>query len=736
MVLALVCGPLLGAVVVLLGSDLRMTAGETAAVVALTAAGVGAGLAFVGRIGARLRRLADAAESMRIGDRDGDLPEKGSDEIARLARVLNEVLARARRANADLVKLVGEHMEALELQRSILDNAAEYAILSEEPGGRILTANRGAVRALGLAAPGDAVGRRFCDFLAPEDVQSGRNLEILRATDEGATWDGPLRCQRLDGQVFHARVRVSPRRDGTGKLSGRVILLRDVSREMEADRRYADLFHSLQEAVYVTTPGGKFIDANEALAELLGFGSVEELLREDASLLYEDETDRVAWLEEVERSGSIRDHEVTLPVRGGGTRLCIESTRAIKGADGRTEAYLGTLVDVTERRHLQEQVFRSQRLDSVGTLASGLAHDFNNILSAIVPNAELIENNERVDAAARERARTIRAAAERAGGITRKLLRFARQEYDARNVVDLNMVVQESARLLVPGFGEGLRFETVLAESAPSVLGDATSLQQVVVNLVLNARDAVGPQGKIRVSTHTVLVDREFCRGREGLRPGAHGVLTVADDGVGMTPAQMDRIFDPFYTTKAKGLGSGLGLSVVYAIVSGYRGYVGVESASGKGTRFDVYLPEAAREEHVGGQHTSVDFAEHGAVLVVDDEEIVRRTAGRMLSKLRWRVLTARDGSEGVETLRGRARAIDAVFLDQALPGGETHAATEAIRELDPRIPVVLMGARARRDEALATPGVAAFLGKPFDYHELSELMAALLRSPQGTARP
>ena len=186
------------------------------------------------------------------------------------------------------------------------------------------------------------------------------------------------------------------------------------------------------------------------------------------------------------------------------------------------------------------------------------------------------------------RARTIRAAAERASGITRQLLRFARQDVDPESAADLNSIVTECAHLLEPGFAEGLSFEMALAKDAPTVSGDATSLQQVFVNLVLNARDACGERGTVRLRTgrKTVL------RAEHGLRPGVYGVVSVEDDGEGMHPAQLERIFDPFFTTKASGVGTGLGLSVVYAIVTGLGGHVQVNSEPGRGTCFDVFLPQ------------------------------------------------------------------------------------------------------------------------------------------------
>ena len=588
-VVTVIAGPLLFSVAYLLGKSGQPTPLEVLFIGIVCASCVGVGMRVVHTMADRIRRLADAAAEFGEGTSSETLPVDGRDEIGCLARVLNDVVARVQHANDDLVRLVGEHMESLELQNSVLDNAAEYAILSDDSSGRILMANRGAADMFGLAAEDGLLGRRLADLVENAKLGQESMREMVSVTDGGATWHGTLTCLRSDGTQFPAHCRVAPRRDRRGNIAGRVILLRDVSREREAERRYSDLFQSLQEAVYVTTAEGRFLDANEAMAHLLGYESTKALLRADVRVQYRDGGERVRWLQLVDRRGFVRDHEVHIFDRAGGERVCLESTRALRGDDGGTRAYLGTLIDITERRRLQHQVERSQCLDAVGTLASGMAHDFNNILSAIIPNAELIERHADAPEPVCERARTIRAAAERASGITRQLLRFARQERDSANAADLNLIATESSRLLKPGFADDVTLELSLAESAPSIAGDSTSLQQVVVNLVLNARDACGESGTVRLCTGQVTIEQAG----DGLYPGSYGVITVEDDGEGIPRSRIKRIFEPFYTTKASGVGTGLGLSVVYAIVTSHGGHIRVRSEPGRGTCFDVFLPLA-----------------------------------------------------------------------------------------------------------------------------------------------
>jgi len=708
-IVAVIAGPLLFSVAYLLGLGGKPTSLEVLAIGLVCSGCVGVGLRLVHRMADRLRTLADAADEIAEGGSSDTLPVDGRDEIGRLARILNEVIARAHRANTDLVQLVDEHMGALELQSSILDNAAEVAILSDDASGRILTANRGAAEIFGLSHGDEAIDRRLADFVVQDDAHKRTLAEMVAATDAGTTWHGTLSCCRSDGTAFPASCRVAPRRDRRGNSAGRVILVRDVSREHDAERRYSELFQSLQEAVYVTSAEGRILDANGAMARMLGYESIDDLKQIDARVLYRNARDRRHWLELVERRGFLRDHEVTILSRNGDERVCIESTRALRRPDGTTQAYLGTLVDVTERRQLRQQVERSQRLDAVGTLASGLAHDFNNILAAIVPNAELIECHAGAPEAVCARARTIRAAAERATGITRQLLRFARHDVDASSAADLNCIAAESAHLLEPGFADGIAFETVLADDAPVVTGDATALQQVVMNLVLNARDACGNNGTIRLCTGRKLVEQPD----NGLRRGVYGVVSVEDDGVGMQPAQLERIFDPFFTTKASGVGTGLGLSVVYAIVTGYGGHIRVNSEPGRGTRFEVFLPEP------GSAVLPKAESDSDLVLVVGGTESARRTTTALLARMGWDARGVADPDAAAEELAGAAGANPCVLLDA---GDDSVAWPDAVARLsghDQKPRVILVGRRDECDVATSLPGVSGFVARPLAEVEL-----------------
>jgi len=682
--------------------------------VAVATIGFLLGLLGLLRLGSRLAALARAAEEVKASGHER-LPAQSSDEVGRLARVLNRMIERVQETNADLVRLVGEHMESLELQRSVLDNAGEYAIVSDDQLGRILFANAGAATLLGLADPSDALGKSFLSLLESGPAERAFLASVSSPAEVGGATSALVRIRREDGTVFPASVRAATRLDRRGAPAGRVYVFKDSSRELRAERRYRELFFSLQEAVYVTNREGEFLEANEAMARLLGLGSVEEVRGHRATELYEDVSDRNAWVEALERSGEIRHNEVRIRNRNGEVRLCIESSRAIRGPDGKVECYLGTLVDITERRRLQDRLEQAKRIEAIGTMAGGLAHDFNNILAAVVPNAELIERSAGAPADVRERGRTIRLAAERASALTRQLLSFSRKEREKRTAVSLNQVVLEAVRLLQPAMPERVALETRLADCEPLVVGDATSLHQVIVNLVLNARDAVAEKGRVVLSTHATVLGEEFCRGREGLEPGSYAVVSVEDDGCGMNREQMERIFDPFYTTKSKGGGTGLGLSVVYSIVGASGGHVEVRSAPGQGARFDVFLPEAVREQPEGLRFRKLSLGETRVALVADDDPIAKRRLTEAIESNGWRVIGTAGPGGAADLLRRSPGEYSILLLDASMAIAGGGALVRELRAIDPAARIVLVGGAALRDEAVRLEGVAGYLEKPID---------------------
>jgi signal transduction histidine kinase/CheY-like chemotaxis protein len=381
-----------------------------------------------------------------------------------------------------------------------------------------------------------------------------------------------------------------------------------------------------------------------------------------------------------------------------------------------------------EQRRAEEAQRQSQKLEAVGLLAGGVAHDFNNLLVAILGYADLLAAEAKPGSVVEEAARTISQAARRAAELTRQLLAFARLGRHRQERVDVHDVAREVVALLGRTLEKSIRVETSLSAPEHAVRGDPNQLQQVFVNLALNARDAMPDGGVLRVETS---LEEVGAPAPDGLAPGPHVAVVVSDTGVGIPPELQGRIFEPFFTTKADGRGTGLGLATVYGIVKAHRGAVRLRSAPGQGSRFSVLLPldrgDAAADatpEPRGAPRGS------GVVLVVDDEELVRATAGRVLASLGFEpVLVA--GGEAALAWLARSPRPAAVLLDLAMPGMDGGACFRELQARHPGLPVVISSGFARngRAQELVDAGAAGFVQKPYRVEELARALHAAVAS-------
>lgn len=383
--------------------------------------------------------------------------------------------------------------------------------------------------------------------------------------------------------------------------------------------------------------------------------------------------------------------------------------------------------DVTEQHALEEQLLQAQKMDSIGQLAGGIAHDFNNLLTAIIGHAELLRLHT-VDAN-HERASQIVGTANRAADLTRKLLAFSRKQMLQPLRINLNDVVRDVVTLIGNLIGREVRIETQLDPSLPSVLADPTQIEQVLINLAVNARDAMPHGGTITIGTDTIEVDTG---GKTpGMKPGRYVVITVADTGLGMDSATIARAFEPFFTTKEKDKGTGLGLSVVHGIVKQSGGYVSVESEPGKGTIFYLCFPVAKGSAEVLPRRT-VNLPQqrgHEHILLIDDESAVREIAVEILKSHGYEVTAAPSGAVALELAKSRGQPFDLVVADVSMPGLSGPEVALQLRKLWPNLRVLLVSGYS--DEALVGPEAlgarTSFLQKPYGVSQLGARVREVL---------
>jgi two-component system cell cycle sensor histidine kinase/response regulator CckA len=394
--------------------------------------------------------------------------------------------------------------------------------------------------------------------------------------------------------------------------------------------------------------------------------------------------------------------------------------------------------DVTDRRRLERQFMLSQKLEAIGRLAGGIAHDFNNILTVINNEAALLKDDLSPKDPRHESAAEILKAGKRAADLTRQLLAYSRQQVLEPHVLDLNDLLSNIEGMVRRLLRSDIELHTVSADGLGAVRADPGQLEQVVMNLAVNARDAMPDGGKLTIETANVELDAGYAMSREPVRPGPYVVLSISDTGSGMTREQQVRIFEPFYTTKEKGKGTGLGLSTVYGIVKQSEGYIWVYSEPGQGSTFKIYLPrvDAAPEARAIPPVPEPIKSQGETVLVAEDDEAVRNVICAALKRNGYVVLEARNGTEAVALLRKHADRIDCLLTDMIMPGMSGAELAAAARELAPTVRVLFMSGYADRD--LISKGKMAahevYLEKPFASDTLLAKLRYVLSGGAGTA--
>jgi two-component system, cell cycle sensor histidine kinase and response regulator CckA len=481
------------------------------------------------------------------------------------------------------------------------------------------------------------------------------------------------------------------------------------------------------------TVSGRFLDVNPALITMLGYGSVEDLLRLDARLeVFVDPQGLERLAEDYRRSGSLNGVEVQWKRKDGRIIIVRLSGCAATITDEPEEVLELIAEDITDRRQLEEQLRQAQKMDAVGRLAGGVAHDFNNLLMVINGYTEVLLEQMPRGSAMHHKVQSIQQAADRAATLTRQLLAFSRKQLLELKVVDVNHVIGDMERLLRPLIGENIELITHLSADAGHTRADVGQLEQVIMNLVVNAKDAMPEGGRLTVKSSDVTVRHSFSEHRF-IQPGRYTVISVSDTGHGMDKETQSRIFEPFFTTKEKGKGTGLGLSTVYGIVKQSNGYVFAQSQVGTGTTFYVYLPrvEDSAEELSPAQSEQNETAGCETVLLVEDEESVRELVNVTLASRGYKVLEAEHGEAGLRIAETCKEEIDILITDVMMPGIGGRELAKKLIALRPGISVLYLSGYT--EDAVFTQGSlgagAGFLQKPFTLQNLARKVRDVLRS-------
>jgi two-component system cell cycle sensor histidine kinase/response regulator CckA len=498
-----------------------------------------------------------------------------------------------------------------------------------------------------------------------------------------------------------------------------------------SEASYSTLVEQAPVGIYRSSPAGRFLSANTALARILGYDSPAELLALDmAHDVYADAAERRRLLDRDSYTEREYDEVEAIWKRKDRSRVTVQlSVRAVRNAEGRVEYYEAFARDVTEQRRLEGQLLHAQKMEAVGRLAGGVAHDFNNLLTVILSYSDLLLEDLPPVAGSRDDIAEIRKAAVAATSLTRQLLAFSRQQVLEPRVLDVNEVVASTEKLLTRLLGEDVHLATVLASDLGAVKVDPGQLEQIIMNLAVNARDAMPRGGRLTLETGNVDMDESYVRGHPVAQPGRYVMLAVSDTGVGMDAKTQARIFEPFFTTKEPGKGTGLGLATVYGIVKQSGGFIWVYSEPGHGTSFKIYLPRVDEQvvaASVGPEHP---LGGSETVLVVEDVAAVRAVACEMLGRHGYRVLEAPDGETALRLVAKHQGEIHLLLTDVVMPDVSGRELADKVAAVRPGVRVLFMSGYT--DDAVVRHGVLqegiAFLQKPFTPDTLARKVREVL---------
>jgi two-component system cell cycle sensor histidine kinase/response regulator CckA len=534
-------------------------------------------------------------------------------------------------------------------------------------------------------------------------------------------------------------VQVQPLHDQCGKISGVVGVGLDVTEREHAQRLAIEWKNRYEAAVQAS--GHVLYDWDARTGEVhyagdsrkaLGY-SIEELaggLARWIELIHPE--DRAGFEQEVERSKREKDlfhQEYRLRSGTGGYLNIQDDGKLIFDSAGNLERIIGFIANVTERKRLEEQLRQAQKMEAIGRLAGGIAHDFNNLLQVILGYSETLREQLEGSEPALASLMEIESAARRSEALVSQLLAFSRRQMLQPSVLDLNEIVRGAERLLRPLLGEDIELQTRLDPNLGRVAADAGQMSQVIINLAVNARDAMPDGGTLTIATENAGIERPQVRPEGTVPPGEYALLSVSDTGVGMDPETRARIFEPFFTTKGTGQGTGLGLSMVQGIVAQSGGSILVESELGHGSTFRIYLPRTTAEPGAREVTARVEVSRgKETILIAEDEDAVRKLVKRMLERAGYTVLPAASGNEALHLLEQHGETIDLIITDVVMPGMSGPALAERARQMHGAVKVLYVSGYT--DESIrgaAIPREAEFLAKPFSAEKVLHAVRRVL---------
>jgi PAS domain S-box-containing protein len=630
---------------------------------------------------------------------------------------------------------VGEQRRAREEMEQIR-SAIEFAsdgICVLDPNGRSVFHNQTFTHLTGythteLNEKGGLYAR-FNDSAMAEDA--------VNSVKENGFWAGNAFVRTSRSQSVELFLRANEVRNEEHQPRAVIIVATDVSEDRKSQRKIAEqaaLLNQAQDAILVQDLDGQISYWNKGAERLFGWTTAEVIGLRVQEFLYRDEETFIDGVAAVLKDG-LWSAEVTDLTKSGKEVLVQSRWTLLRDDQGKSKSVLSINTDITEKKKLEAQFLRAQRLESIGTLAGGIAHDLNNVLGPIIMAVDLfkLKMTEERD---RELIESVEVSARRGADMVRQVLSFARGFEGRRTIVQPSRLLKEIAGIAKDTFPKTIIVTVAVPDTTWNVPGDPTQLHQVLLNLVVNARDAMPNGGALNLSAANIEIDDHFAAMNPESRPGTYVVLGVTDSGTGMAPEILGKVFEPFFTTKELGKGTGLGLSTTSSIVKGHKGFLTVESEMGKGSTFRVYIPADADDAGTGTEDSEEETPRGNGelVLVIDDEASVRAITRQTLEAFGYRVTLAGDGAEGIAMFARHMDEIQVVLTDMMMPVMDGAATIRALLRLKPSTRIIAASGLATKGaeaEVASSGGVKKFLPKPYTAGTILRALRDVLSAAQ-----